>query len=734
MLNIRNRKTLERILLLITIILIIGKVVFYFQIFDIVHPPDSGYHNYVLGVFKDYPFTLFLFGKEKLDIICSSFAYTRTGLMITSSTLYGAFTGSVAFLLDWLLNNETLSLKLTNLVQTSFGLLNIYFVYKLSGFVLKDRIPRIFVILILANIQMFSYLMNFLSYDNLTNLASTASIYYLTKYIKEKGVRELFLLFIFLCIGILTKYTFAVLFVLIVIFLFVVSRKRIRRILLDIKDYILKKENIVFTLLTVFFLFITLFFHIKLFISYDTVIPNGDKGNEYCLDVIEEMEEGEYTITGIPADAIWEDANEEKVGFLEFSYRWFDIMVERSINVTSHKSLYKPIIFNQIFEAIFLLSFVIFLFKKYFKNPTLQMLVYLFMGYLLYLLFYKYYYYVNFEEHTISNAVAGRYLFPVIAPFVIIFVYSFWNIFKNKTISIIILSILSLFFIYSDTIYLFQNYKVWSVAYTQETNGTVDPIFPGQSSLKQKFQIEQEYANNEIGIYFATYAKDIKDGYVFNLYEGDCLTNIEAIDIKRIRDNSYTLIEFENDLEYEKTYCFDIENTGNELPITLWYSSNDIEGSVITVLLESKDQTSGLVGPIYEGKSSPKQKFYLDEEYSKDELGIFASTYAQKIEGGYLFNLYDEACTNKIDSIEIDSIWDNDYFIVNFENDLEYNKTYCFEVVNLNNEFPITLWYSSLDLNGGLLEQENIDLHYSQIKRFEDEKDILYSPVRKYGF
>lgn len=728
-----NRRIFGRLLLIFTILLIIAKVIFYFYIIDIVHAPDYGHHHYVLNIYKDFPSSVFLFAKEKLDIVCSSFSASRTGLTITSPNLYGLITGKVFFLLDLFLKNGDLSLKLTNLLQTSFGLLNIFFVYKISGFIFKNKIPRIFVILLLANIQMFSYLMNFLSYDNLTNLASTASIYYLLKYFKDRNIRDIFILTMFVCIGVLAKYTSAVLFVLLGLVFLYCERKNVKEVFKQTFSFVRNKKNILYVIGASVLVFATSFFYAKNYLTFGTLLPSGSVGNQYCLDIIEGEKENEDVILEKPAEHT-EVEKVEKISFISFTRNWFDLMIDRTINIASHKSLYKPPVFKDMFAMLFLFSACLLILNKN-KDRNIKILCFLFLGYLVYLLFYKYYYYITSELVNEHSAVAGRYFFPVIGPFIILFVYSFWNTFKNKIISIIILSIISLFFVYSDTIYLFQNYKVWSVAYTNETKDTVGPISSGQSSLKQKFKIGQEYSNSEIGIYAATYTKGIKGGYVLNLYEGDCLTNIETVEIKRIMDNNYTVVEFEDSLEYERMYCFDIENTGNELPITLWYSLNDIEGSVIEVLLEDKEQINGLVGVMYEGESSPKQKFYVDEGYSNDELAVFASTYAKNIEEGYIFNLYDEDCMNRIDSIEIKNVWDNDYFFVNFEYDLEYNKNYCFDVENLSSKFPITLWYSKIDLNGGILNQENIDLHYSQIKRYEDyEKDILYSPIREYGF
>lgn len=422
----------------------------------------------------------------------------------------------------------------------------------------------------------------------------------------------------------------------------------------------------------------------------------------------------------------------EQVGIFKYFIIWSDLMVERLINIASHKSLYKPSIYTVIFEIIFLLSAGLFLAKYRFKNKDINILLFLFCGYLGYLFVHKYNGYL--VSNNLGSAVTGRYMFPVIGPFIILFVYSFWNLLKKKTIPTAILIILSVFFIYSDTVYLFQNYKTWAVAYTSSTGELVGPIFKNQLSPKQRFKIEEEYSNRELGVYISTYSKYIQKGITFNLYDEDCFTNIQSVKMKRINDNQYKVIKLERELEYNKEYCFDIKNEGSENPIVLWYSLDDLDGYSSTILLEEKDGVDNTVGPLNKGELSPKQVFYINEGYSNNEIAVFASTYKKNITEGFQFNLYDESCLNKIEVVDIGRIWDNDYFFIELKNPLEYEKYYCFDIQNIGSDDSITLWYSSANLNGNLFEDEDKDIHYSQVKRIDEERDFLYSPVLKYGF
>jgi hypothetical protein len=727
-------KKLNRTLFSLFLVLTAFSIIFFFYIRDISHPPDYGYHSVMAILFRENPFSIFIFNMGRLVDICDNFEIARISPVITTPNLYANITGKLLLLTGFFVSNEALSLRIVELLQVSFGLFNIYYIYKTSGFVFKKRFPRIITILLVSNIQMFSYLMSHLNYDQLVNLASTLSIYYLLSYIKERNIKDILKLIIWICIGSLTKFTYGPLLVLLLLILTFNERGRFRDMFLDTKEFVLKRKNLVLTLITSCFFLLTAIFYGNNIINYKTILPSRSQAqleNAYCENRNSEYSAQEY-LDSLERPDVDVESQLERVNVFKYFAIWSNLMVERLINIASHKSLYKPRIYTEIFKILLLLSGSLFLVKYRFKEKYINILLFLFWGYIGYLFLYRYNNYL--ASGNFDRAIAGRYIFPVIAPFIILLVYSFWKILKKKTLPIISLLVLSLFFIYSDKVFLLKNYKVWSVANTEETSETVGPIFLGQSSPKQKFQIGEEYSNNELGVYVSTYAKNIKGGYTLNLYEEDCLTNIESVEMKKIRDNSYVLVKFQKELEYNYPYCFDVENKANDLPVTLWYSLYDIEGSVVSVLLEEKGSTSDLTGPLYEGNVSPRQIFSIDEGYSNDELAIFASTYTNKIEGGFRFNLYDETCIQKVDTLEIERIWDNDYFIVNMNKPLEYSKNYCFEVENIGSQLPITLWYSSLNLNGHIQESEDIDLHYSQVKRFEDEKDILYSPIRKYGF
>lgn len=727
------KDTKTKWLLIATLISIMVSILFYYYIRNLSHPPDYGYHSVMSILFKENPRSIFIWSYEQLDFICKNHNIARISPVITSPSLYANITGKALFLIDLFLKNQKLSLKIVELLQVSFGLINLYYIYKISGFVFKKEFPRIMSILLVSNLQMFSYMMSHLNYDNLVNLASTLSIYYLLHYMKKRDMKDVFKLLLWICVGCLTKFTFGPLLILILLVFIFNERKRVKEILKDTKVFLFKKKNIVLTSLTTIFTILTAVFYGNNILTYKTILPSPKQGKEevaYCKALLP-VEEEELNVSDQEESSSLEESDKEveieeepeQVGIFKYLVIWLDLMVERLINIASHKSLYKPRIYTVIFEIIFLLSGVLFLVKYRFKNKYINVLLFLFCGYLGYLFMYKY------KSYLVSNnpgsAVTGRYMFPVIGPFIILFVYGFWNIFKKKTIPIAILVILSIFFIYSDTVYLFQNYKIWSSRYMGRVGELVGPMYRGDSSPRQNFKIEKGFSNRKLAVHISTYGEKIEDGVIFNLYDGDCITKIESIKIKNIKDNCDKTIRFSNRLEYDKEYCFDVQNKGSDNPITLWYPLYDLEGYSTTVLFKETNVGS-TVGPLYKGELSPKQVFYIDEGYSNTEIAVFASTYEKDIVGEFQFNLYDESCSEKIESVKIEKIWDNDYIIVKLKDFLEEEKHYCFDIENLKSDNPITLWYSNMDLNGWVLREEDKDIHFSQIKRIEDEKDLSY--------
>lgn len=616
-------KNFTKWLLIAALAILLVRLLFYAGIIDIVHPPDHGYHTAMARFYMRHPAALFIWDLDKLDWLCEINYIGRLPYLTTSPNLYANLTGKLLFLVDLFLNNERLSLRIVEHLQVIFGLLNIAYIYAISGFVFKNKLPRVFVLLILTNIQMFSYLFNFLTYDNLVNLASSASIFYLLRFIRRKQLRDVAWLGFFIGVGSLTKFTFGVLLVLILpVFLFYFLR-HFTCLKKDIKPYLLDKRNLFINLAAVVFILLNLVFYGRNLLVHHTLVRSSAQRHAelaYCstynqaaqpaapqqppmdastsetqpgtrqspgaplpLDEIQ-LDQPSTAVDEAAPDSITPAAESDdlthkaqQVDYLYFTARWFYNMLNRTINIASHKSLTKPLPYTLAFAALFALSVLLFLLRYRWKQRDLNLLLYLLLGYTAYLFYYK------LSRVTVDNinlGIAGRYNFPVIASFVILFVFSFWNFFRDKKIAAALLTLIAAFFVYADTIYLFKNFQVWTAKDSPVTGRELPLLYPSQSSPYQVFYLDQGNSSKKIGLYISTRHRVIRGGYRFNLYDQDCAVLLDSVELNQILNN-YNIITFNHSLAYDQPYCFNITNVSNPTPIQIWYASKDLNGYIL---------------------------------------------------------------------------------------------------------------------------------------------------------
>jgi hypothetical protein len=215
----------------------------------------------------------------------------------------------------------------------------------------------------------------------------------------------------------------------------------------------------------------------------------------------------------------------------------------------------------------------------------------IFFGYVSYL-----FYNVNWLGYNRSLSllgIQGRYVFPVISCFVVIWAYSFINLFNKKWISVLLICGIFVFMFLGEGYYLFKNYKKWCFdnPWFSYELGNVGEINKGEFAEKQMFDLSDESEDTlGIGIYFSTYSKEIRDGFYLNLYKGNnCQDLLESIPIKGIKDNNFAAVRFSDDLDKNFNYCFDIENRNSDNPVTIWYSGLNVdEKEYIYDLLERR--------------------------------------------------------------------------------------------------------------------------------------------------
>lgn len=260
----------EKNIVIIIFILLILRSIFFNSIIQIVDSPDLKYHVAVTRVYKEKPHVIFFWNSSNVKIpINDPVKYNPP--VSTSPFLYHSIVGKTWFLFDILRFSDPY--KSASLVQTIFGLLTIYFIYKIVCVVTKDKFTRIFALILASNIPMFSYQINYFSYDNLANLACTASIYYLFSYVKNKKIRDFILLLIFIMIASLSKIAVGPFLVIILLFLLIYSLIRVRTIIKDFYNFVLNKKNVYITLSFLITLILFLLFYGRNIVKYKAIFP-----------------------------------------------------------------------------------------------------------------------------------------------------------------------------------------------------------------------------------------------------------------------------------------------------------------------------------------------------------------------------------------------------------------------------------------------------------------------------
>ncbi len=269
-------------------------------------------------------------------------------------------------------------------------------------------------------------------------------------------------------------------------------------------------------------------------------------------------------------------------------------MINGIFNVVSHKSLIKTGRYMDLVNLLMIVilsCFIFVLIKNIKKSKNILILFLIFFGYVSYL-----FYNVNWLGYNRSLSllgIQGRYVFPVISCFVVIWAYSFINLFNKKWISVLLICGIFVFMFLGEGYYLFKNYKKWCFdnPWFSYELGNVGEINKGEFAEKQMFDLSDESEDTlGIGIYFSTYSKEIRDGFYLNLYKGNnCQDLLESIPIKGIKDNNFAAVRFSDDLDKNFNYCFDIENRNSDNPVTIWYSGLNVdEKEYIYDLLERR--------------------------------------------------------------------------------------------------------------------------------------------------
>lgn len=391
--------------------------------------PDENYHYHVsmfysetLGIPENSEET-FIYG----DITRTPFLYFWTSGRIINAN----FTGL----------SDLIVIRFVNLLY-SLGVL--IFVYLLSKEVIKNKYLQLVPLFFLSNTLMFVFLSGSVSYDNLANLFSIASIYFLIRHLKEKKSSSLILWLIAITAGLLTKLTLAPL-VLIEFVLLIWEYFKNRKLPKITK---LRKSHYAGILLVVLFIVLNIIVYGVNIFRFKSLTPS-------CIQVLthEECSKNalylrELTVerTDIYSKSGLLEVFDKRLSPYEYVFDWVLSMASRTYGVFGHRSYaisnWLASLYVVYFGGIFLLG--VRKFKK--EDKTLNSLVIIAAFYITFVLFFhNYLNYLKTGRYLL--ALQGRYLFPVLPVFYVASI-AFVEKVKNKIFrTILLLSGLLLFFI-----------------------------------------------------------------------------------------------------------------------------------------------------------------------------------------------------------------------------------------------------------------------------------------------
>lgn len=350
--------------------------------------------------------------------------------------------------------NEAIFLRAINIIYSLFTLVAVYLLAKEF---FEKKWLRLLPVFLLSNTLMFLMLSSSINYDNLANMFAAFSILYFVRGIKNKGDwKEILLMLIMLTLGTLTKFTMLPLAFILVVLIgwYIFKNWRIYK-----REF---KGNSLYLLIPLFILILmnSGVYGVNL-IKFQSLTPS-------CLDVMtyeQCLENGVFyrnnvTIPEVEVKPLDMILSGERLDPIRYSGLWVWEMSKRVVGIMGDMSLLASdrIVPFYLFYLLVAAVLGILNWKKFSKEVKYISIVTL--SYLLILLiFQNYMTYLKRGDPTL--ALQGRYMFPVISSFYVLFVL-FLDRIKSKWIKgLIFVGLIVLFVVGSIPFFLLNVDPSW---------------------------------------------------------------------------------------------------------------------------------------------------------------------------------------------------------------------------------------------------------------------------------
>ena len=336
--------------------------------------------------------------------------------------------------------NEAILLRFVNILYSLGTLVGTYL---LSKEFFKKKSLQLLPVFLLSSTLMFLFLSSSINYDNLANLFSVFSLLFFIRSIKDKGDwKNIFLMLIMLCLGALTKFTILPLaFILVVLIVIYVIK--------NWKDYrhTFKGKVLFFLIPIVLLIVMNLGVYGVNLIKYHSLTPK-------CLDVLtydQCLENGVFV-----RDTLWIPKQEvhlfkmissgERLDPIRYTGIWIWEMSMRIVGIMGDSSLFASIYIIPFYLLFLLISVITAIkYRKDFSKES-KLLGISTLFYLSVILFVQNYS-TYLRQGYPTLALQGRYMFPVISSFYVLFVYSLSKIESKWLRGAIFVGLITLFVI-----------------------------------------------------------------------------------------------------------------------------------------------------------------------------------------------------------------------------------------------------------------------------------------------
>ncbi|KUK77343.1 MAG: hypothetical protein XD93_0389 [candidate division WS6 bacterium 34_10] len=345
--------------------------------------------------------------------------------------------------------NEAILLRVVNIL---YSLGTLFGVYLLSKEFFERKWLRLLPVFLLSNSLMFVMLSSSINYDNLANLFAVFSLLYFVRAMKKRGDwKSVFLMLIALSLGSLTKFTILPLaFILVVL----MSINIFRNWTVYKREF--KGKALYFFIPLTILLIMNFGIYGMNLIKFHSLTPS-------CLDIMtyeQCLSNGVFyrnnvTIPEVEVKPFEMILSGERMDPIRYTGVWILEMTKRVVGIMGDKSLYQPnwILPFYLFYLLVALIMGIVNWKKF--NTETKYLSFATLFYLLILLLAQNYM-TYLKRGYPTLALQGRYMFPVISSFYVLYVL-FLDRIKSKWVQIFIFAGLIILFVIGCLPFFFLN-------------------------------------------------------------------------------------------------------------------------------------------------------------------------------------------------------------------------------------------------------------------------------------